>query len=50
MKVEGHIKNDNIEATQNAVVDSYEYVKNYSYDSKDHLWCELTFAVSFFFK
>ncbi|KAI4454954.1 dna-directed rna polymerase [Holotrichia oblita] len=42
-KVQGQTKDDNIEATQNAVVDSYEYVKNYNYDTKDHQWCELTY-------
>lgn len=36
-----------IEDTQTSVINSYHFVRNYTYDSKNYLWCELTFAVSY---
>ncbi|KRT85877.1 hypothetical protein AMK59_24, partial [Oryctes borbonicus] len=43
-------EDDQVEATQSAVVDSYQYVQNYTYDAKGHLWCELVFALPLLFK
>lgn len=40
--------NQMIEEDQ-TVVDSYNFAQNYAEDSKKHLWCEITFAVSIFY-
>ncbi|GJQ80589.1 putative DNA-dependent RNA polymerase [Trypoxylus dichotomus] len=41
---------DEMETIQSEVVDSYQYVQNYTYDTKEHLWCELVFALPLIFK
>lgn len=42
---ETEVEKDSI---QDTVVNSYHLAQNYKYDKRNNLWCELTFAVSFF--
>lgn len=37
---------DEISNEEKSVVDSYNFAQNYAEDTKKHLWCEITFAVS----
>lgn len=41
-------ENDDVDgATDLKVVQNHTYAQNYIFDKKHHLWCELTFSVSY---
>lgn len=37
-----------VKEMQDTVLHTYKAADGYSYDTKHHLWCELSFAVGFF--
>lgn len=41
-------RDEEVQAEESNLVNTYNYVRNYSYDNDKYLWCQLTFAVSTF--